>query len=147
MRTHSYIFVQKMCPVPSAQAVCWVPGWQSPGGCRQDKQRDIRADNMDMPRPLILGASGITFKCRRHRLTMENSHALFTELWGRSQRPGWQPGRVSPPTDPTGPSLPALITCSSLGTPLSARMSRGSFGKAVPGNGKGDFNRGAGLLC
>lgn len=52
------------------------------------------------------------------------------------------------PTDPPGPPpLTGLIMRSSLGTPLFARMSWGSFEKPFPGNGKGDFNRGVGLLC
>lgn len=33
------------------------------------------------------------------------------------------------------------------GDPIVCPDSQGSFGKMVPGNGKGDFNRGVGLLC
>lgn len=63
---------------------------------------------------------------------------------GESQRPS-RAGRPPLP-DPAGPPLTALIPCSSPGSPLSACKSRAPLGKPVPGNGKGDFNHGVGLL-
>lgn len=115
-------------------------------GRGQNLQTETIKQRQDTPGALILGAFGITFEPRRHNAESGKLICQFTGL-GQVTEPSLAAGRVSPPTDPPVPSLTALITCGSLGTPLSAQIRWGSCGKPGSGNGKGDFNRGAGLLC
>ena len=141
--TQPYTTVPVMCPAPSGQALCWVPGHSLMKDvdktCKQKTESDVRT--CLVPWSLVHLESRLNPK--DIMLKVENSSAGSQGL-GQVTETSLAAGRVSPPTDPPVPSITALITCGSLGTLLSAR---GSFGKPSSGNGKGDFNRGVGLLC
>ena len=103
-----------MCPAPSGQALCWVPGHSLMKDvdktCKQKTESDVRT--CPVPSSLVHLESRLNPK--DIMLKVENSSAGSQGL-GQVTETSLAAGRVSPPTDPPVPSLTALITCGSLG--------------------------------